>query len=257
MALLRARFPGRRVRFRGHASLSTQTTMVHAVDFAPDHVWVTVNLGLLSATSPLPSYFVELRSHPRAGPALEGLLGLLDDGLLRDRAEGLRPELAERFLPRPREVRDDVLALSRPASPITLHWMFATVFPELGVSVRRASVRRGLPTDHPRLGTAVLGSSALGGEAELATPGLTAILWAEESTTWAGEPWALAARRRLEEHVLPALRASAAHLRVVLVDHEGQGRLALSGPSLVGFDPLGRALPPRVTMLFEGRVPPC
>src|SRR5689334_16328152 len=89
--LLRRRFPKRPVRFRSRPSLSHRATLIDAVTFAPDHVLVTLNLGLFSATTPLPSYFHELLQHPKAGPALEVLLGVVDEGLLRDRADALQP----------------------------------------------------------------------------------------------------------------------------------------------------------------------
>jgi hypothetical protein len=247
VALLEERFPGRPIRFRSHPSLATQPTLVQAVDFAPDHVMVTLNVGLFSSTSPVPSYFRELLAHHRAGPALEGVLALLDDRLLRDRVAGLRPALAS--------VRRDALALSRPASPLTVHWVLGKVYPELAVSVRRAPVRRTMPAEDLRLGRAILGYAALGGEAEVAAPGLDAVLCADESTTWSGEPWAVEAGRRLSARVFPALGGMSAHLRVLLVDREGLGRIDLDAVSLLGFDPLVRAQPPKVTILFEGRIP--
>jgi hypothetical protein len=255
IALLREKLPGRAIRFRCHPSLSTRSAIVHDVEIAPDHVVVTLNLGLRSSTSPLPSYFLELLAHPRAGPALEGILALLDDRLLRDRVDALLPELAERLFPRAADVRRDALALARPASPLALHWILEKVYPELAVSVRRAPVRRGMPAQDPRLGQAVLGYAALGGEAEVAAPGLDALLVAEESTTWGGEPWAAEARRRLAARVLPALRDTGLHLRVILIDRQAEGRLDLVGTSHLGFEPIVRARPPKATLLFEGRVP--
>ncbi|AUX29121.1 MULTISPECIES: hypothetical protein [Sorangium] len=255
VALLREKLPGLAIRFRGRASLATQPTLVDGVEFAPDHVVVTLNLGLRSSTSPLPSYFHELLAHPRAGPALEEILALLDDRLLRDRVDGLGPEAAERLLPRAGDLRRDALALARPASPLALRWILARIYPELGVTVRRAPVRRGMAAEDPRLGQARLGHAALGGEVEVAAPGLDVILTTEESTTWSGEPWAAEARRRLSAHVLPALRDTGAHLRVVLVDREARGRLDLLGASHLGFEALGRGEPPKATILFEGRVP--
>lgn len=255
IALLRERLPDHPIRFRCRPSLSTRSAIVHDVSIAPDHVEVTLNLGLRSSTSPMPSYFLEMLAHPRAGPALEGVLAILDDRLLRDRVAALLPEHSERLLPRAADVRRDALALARPASPLALHWILEKVYPELAVSVRRAPIRRGMPAQDPRLGQAVLGFAALGGEAEVATPGLDAILVTEESTTWSGEPWIAEARRRLEARVLPALRDTGLHLRAILLDREADGRLELLNASHLGFEPIVRARPPKATLLFEGRVP--
>src|SRR5262249_20634339 len=149
---------------------ATHDSIVHAVDFAPDHVTVTLNLGQGSATSPLPSYFLELLADPSVGPALAGLLGVADHRLLGDRVDALRPEASPRLLRRPHGLREDALALARPASPITARWIFAAVYPELGVTVRRAPVRRFLPADGLRLGFAALGRAAFGDEAEVMVP---------------------------------------------------------------------------------------
>lgn len=256
VALLREAFPRLPIRFASYASLVTQGTMVHAVDFKPpDHVLVTLNLGLGSATSPLPSYFLELLAHARVGPALADLLAVGDDRLLRDRAAALSPEASDRLLPRPRALREDALSLARPASPITTHWIFSAVYPELGVTVRRAPVRRGMPAEGLRLGFGRLGRAAFGDEAEVMVPGLEVLLCTEDTTTWSGGPWIEEARRRLRRRVFRAMECTDAHLRVLLVDLESRSRLELHRPSQLGFDPLVRARPPRVTLLFEGRVP--
>src|SRR5260221_6738864 len=82
VSVLREAFPRLPIRFASHDSRSTHDAIVHAVDFAPDHVTITLNLGQGSATSPLPSYFLELLADPGVGPALACLLGIADDRLL-------------------------------------------------------------------------------------------------------------------------------------------------------------------------------
>jgi hypothetical protein len=253
VAVLREAFPRLPIRFASHDSRATQATIVHSVAFAPDHVLVTLNLGQGSAVSPLPSYFLELLSHPSVGHALAGLLGIADDRLLRDRVEALSPEASARLVPRPRALRENALALARPASPITAHWVFSAVYPELGVTVRRAPVRRAMPADGLRLGSAALGRAAFGDEAEVMVPGLEVLLCTEDTTTWGGRPWIDEARARLRQRVFPALARSGAHLRVLLVDLESKGRLELRRPAELGLDPLVRARAPRVSLLFEGR----
>jgi hypothetical protein len=255
LALLRARFPRRTIRFRSRPSRALEPTLVDAVDFEPEEVWITVNVGLASSTSPLPSYFIEMLAHPRAGPALEGLLGLADDQLLRDRGDGAAPAASERMVEGAQAMRKNALDLARPASPLGLSWVLEKVFPELRVFVRRAAVERRMPALDARIGQVTLGVSALGGEAEVKTPGLDVILVTDESTTWSGEPWPREARRRLVEHVYPVLGSAAAHLRVLFVDREAAGKLHVYGPGELGFDPLGRGKIPEIMTLFEGRVP--
>lgn len=259
IVILRERYPERPIRFASNATLATRGTIVDAVDFAPDHILVTLNLGLGAATTPLPSYFLDLLAGAHTGPGLTGLFAIADDRLLGDRVGALSPASSARLLPERDSLTGTALALARPASPITAHWLFEAVYPELGVSVRRAPVRRGVPSDELRLGFASLGHAAFGDEAEVMVPGLLAVLSTEETATFAGIAWLEEARRRLFDRVFPAMEHTDAHLRVVLVDREAKGRLALRAPAELGFDPLEipdeKSRPPRVTQLFEGRVP--
>lgn len=254
VTLLRAEFPGRTLRFRSQPSLGARATAVHEVDFSAEEVVITLNLGLFSSTTPLPSYFNEWLSG--AGPVrgLEAILNVMDDQLLRDRADGEAVAKSPRFLAEPSALGRNLLQLARPASPGTLRWLFARVFPELGVSVLRAGVHRALSIDELRLGHARLGHTAMGGEADILTPGYDVFLATGESTTWRGEPWPREAQRRLERSLFPALAETAVHLRILLFDFEGSMRLSLLRGSTFGFDPLKRAASPHVIVLHEGRV---
>jgi hypothetical protein len=252
--LLRAKFPELPIRFRSHRSLGPRPTPVHEVVFEAASVIVTLNLGLFSSTTSLPSYFQEWLDGPQPVPGLEGILGVLDDRLLRDRSDGAVVSMSPRLLPRARAVRRNLLQLARPASEGTLHWLFAKLFPELGVSVARAGVHRSLFAGEPRLGQARLGHTAMGGEADVLTPGYDVFLATGESSTWRGEPWPHEARRRLTAGVFPALAETAVHLRILLFDFEGSMRLSLIRASTFGFDPLTRAASPHVIVLHEGKI---
>ncbi len=253
VALLRAKFPERRLQFRSQPSMAIGPTAVHEVEFQPQTVRVTLNLGLFSSTSPLPSYFTEWLSGPEPVRGLEAILGVLDDQLLRDRSDSAVGADSPRLLARAPAVRHDLFQLSRPASPGTLRWLFARVFPELGISIARAGVHRALSADELRLGSARLGHAAMGGEADVLTPGYDVFLAAGESTTWQGAPWSREVRRRLEQRVFPALSGATLHLRVLLFDFEGSMRMSLLRGSTFGFDPLTHAATPHISLLHEGR----
>jgi hypothetical protein len=254
VTLLRAKFPERRLRFRSDPSMSPRPTPVQEIEFTPDSVLVTLNIGLFSSTTPLPSYFYEWLSGPSPVRGLDAILGVLDDQLLRDRSEGAAVAKSPRLLARAAGVRRNLFQLARPASASTLRWLFARLFPELGISVVRAGVHRALSIDEVRLGHARLGHAAMGGEADVLTPGYDVFLATGESTTWRGEPWPHEARRRLQASVFPALADCAVDLRIFLCDFEGSSRLSLIRSSTFGFDPLKRADSPHVIVLHEGKV---
>ncbi len=253
VTLLRKKFPERALRFRSQSSMAHAPTAVQRVEFEPKTVTVTLNLGLFSSTSPLPSYFNEWLSGPEPVRGLEAILGVLDDQLLRDRSDSAIGAQSARLLPGSPAVRGNLFQLARPASPGTLRWLFARVFPELGVSLFRAGVHRALSTDELRLGYARLGHAAMGGEADVFTSGYDVFLATADSTTWRGGSWSEEARRRLARDIFPALSRSAVHLRVMLFDFEGNARLSLIRNSTFGFDPLQRAASPHITLLHEGR----
>jgi hypothetical protein len=255
LTLLRAKFPERRLRFRSDPSMSPRPTAVQEIKFGQDSVLITLNLGLFSSTTPLPSYFIEWLSGPTPVSGLDAILAVLDDQLLRDRLDGAAVQNSPRLLAQASAVRRNLFELARPASATTLRWLFARLFPELGISVLRAGVHRALAVDEVRLGHARLGHSAMGGEADVSTPGYDVFLATGESTTWRGEPWPHEARRRLDEGVFPALADCAVDLRIFLCDFEGSSRLSLVRSSTFGFDPLQRAASPHIILLHEGEVP--
>lgn len=255
LSLLQAKFPERALRFRSHPSMAPGASPVESVEFHPDEVVVTLNAGLFSSTTPLPSYFYEWISGSHPLPGFEAILGVLDDHLLRDRAESAAVENSRRLFGDFSKFTRQAFELARPASAGTLRWVFAKVFPELGVSLSRAGVERSFAIDELRLGHARLGHTAMGGEAELRLPGYDVFLSTGESTTWAGEPWPLEAKRRLEARVFPALEATPVHLRIFLFDFEGGLRLSLVKNSTFGFDALMSAVRPHVVVLYEGRAP--
>ncbi|HKO53049.1 MAG TPA: type VI secretion system baseplate subunit TssG [Polyangiaceae bacterium] len=253
VTLLERKFPGRALRFRSQPSMGPRPSPVQEIRFQDDAVVVTLNLGFFSSTSSLPSYFLEWLVGPEPVSSLEAILGVLDDRLLRDRAQASAVHESPRLIPREAALRRNLLQLARPASSATLHWVFSRIFPELGISVVRAGVQRALSSAELRLGQAQLGYTAMGGSADLRSPGHDVFLCTGESLTWSGEPWAEQARRRIDQIAIPVLAESAPELRIVLVDFEGSGRLSLVRGSSLGFDPLTRAQLPHTILLYEGR----
>jgi len=253
--LLREYFPGRPVQFRSHPSHGPEPTVVRDIEVLDDRIIVTVNLGLRAGTSPLPSYFQALLADPACGEALAELIERLDGELLAARLATYRVDAGPLFPGDLARVRRQLLTLSQPASPTTLHWLFSTVFPELAVRVERSSLALVMPADEVCLGFGALGVATLGGQAVLPVGGLDVVLRTVESRTWSDGAWSQEGRRRVAEHVLPALAGTGAFLRVVLVDTQAASRLALSAETYLGYDPLVGDAAPRVNILFEGHVP--
>ncbi|MFS8066240.1 MAG: hypothetical protein ACMG6S_07690 [Byssovorax sp.] len=256
-------FPHRRIVMRSQPSLAPAATLFDGVEVYLDHIVVRVNLGLRSGTTPLPSYFLDLFEDPSAGPELTALVDRLDGGLLPTRLAAYHLDAGALLPLDPERARLRLFTLAQPASPSTLHWLFAAIFPELEVRVERSPLVRILPTDEAIVGEAMMGVATLGGEAAVPVNGFDAVLRTSDSVTWGDKSWRREAHFRVHAHILPALAGTGAYLRVLLVDLEAQGLLAL-GPnveSYLGFDPLAgldppkRAAAPLVTIVFDGQVP--
>ncbi|WP_434391471.1 hypothetical protein [Melittangium boletus] len=228
------RYAGAEIEYRGQRTAVHQSHLVHDIEFidVPDpKVIITVNMGLLSAQSPLPSFLMQTMDqldHDR----LERFIGYFDHLLLRDCFAGLYPEREESLLPGWRRASRDRLRLLRPTCPSTLHWLFHKVYPETELSVRREVRQQRVPARELRMGASTLGEGdSMGGFAAIPTGGVEVRIHCDEPRASNGVLWAEEARRRFDAQVLPLLSETVLMLTVVLVlrDQESVLRLAPDG----------------------------
>jgi hypothetical protein len=248
------------IAFRAHESSSPQPSLLHDIDFAGDvsghgpRVIITVNVGLASCRSPLPSYFTALLADMDIGEPLRKLLDVLDHALIRDRLLGERPE--RMFGPRWDQVRRDYLALAGLCSPSGVDWLFRHVFPELDVLVRRGTAAHAMPSDGVRIGAARLGGCAFGSRSLVPVRDLHVTLPCRESLSPAGVPWLHEAQARLRERVFPLLGTSRMQLTVALLLCDDSTVAQLDAESPVGYAPLpGGEGTARYIEIFRGQVP--
>lgn len=257
------------IELRGHMTACPQPTMIHSIALrgadgacSPGEakVTITVNLGLLSCRSPLPSYLQRLcRALETSDPLLE-LLALLDRSLLRRRLMSDQPE---RMLAGWPEVRRDFLRIHGLDSPLGLHWLFRTVFPELGVRVRRQTDDYRVPFHAARLGTAALGRCAFGNTSRITVHDIEVTLVSAESV-YEGRPWPRVAELRIRRFVLPLLDEVCMNLTIAFVLLDRSAYAQLSNTCYVGYDPLWEprapaaredGLPPARIVLYRGALP--
>jgi hypothetical protein len=243
------------IELRSHRGTVHTPHLVHAIHFVrqPRRVIVTLNLGLLSVQSPLPSFFLKAMEKLEHD-ALESFLGYFDHLLLRERAASLFPERDTSLLPGWEGNAHHRLGLLRPACPSTLHWLFTRAFPEAEVRVHRATRRQRIETRGVRLGGATLGDgTAMGGFATVPTGGMEAWLYVNEALTRTGTPWAVEARRRLRDRVLPHLADTQLFLTVLLVLRDQHGHARVEDTSHLGYEPIiGGPEHPRQALLYSG-----
>ncbi|MCP3101828.1 hypothetical protein LZ198_23405 [Myxococcus sp. K15C18031901] len=245
---------------RSHRGTVHAPRLIHSIEFArqPRRAIITVNLGLLSVQSPLPSFFLKAMERLEHD-SLETFLGYFDHLLLRARFAGLFPERDASLLPGWEQSAAHRLRLLRPSCPSTLHWLFSLAFPEADVRVRRSTRRQRIDTRGIRLGGAALGDgTAMGGFATVPTGGMEAWLYIDESFSGTGTPWAIEARRRLRSRVLPHLTDTPVFLTVMLVLRDQHGHARIEDSSHLGYEPIigGPEDVARQVVLFSGDTSP-
>lgn len=216
---------------------------------------VHLDLGLFSASSPLPSYFHRLLEERGLGENLALLLRVLDHGMLMARARGESREYLRGY---PWEARLREVLVN--GSPRYLDGLFRRVFPELRVEVTWQMVPRSLGIDRAALGSATLGSCAFDGRGLVLRRGLEVTLTALEDLEGSGvleeivpEPrgWVQEAKRRLGRQILPQFRARPVALvvRLRILSGRDDARVDLAR---VGEDAVPTAGAPFGVTLFEG-----
>lgn len=255
------------IEFRGHLGSRPQPALVQDIQFAKTEdtrAVVTLNLGLMSCRTPLPSYFNRLLSDVTTREPLIELLRFIDHSLLAARCRGYSMEAARDTLAR---VRDDLLRLARPETPDTLHGIFASIFPELDVAVNRIRSIERVARPGVRIGSAELGRAALGNHSSEPVDALEVALQTRQTEAPSGRGWIQEAHKRLYERVFPLLIENRFQLTVALLLVDRVSYLELSGEGYVGYDPMGgdaspeekaamAPAPPHRVVLFEGAVVP-
>ncbi len=242
--------------YRSYRTTVHQSHLVHDIQFIHQprkRIIITVNVGLLSAQSPLPSFMMRTMDqldHDR----LERLIGFFDHLLLEECFSGLYPERDAALLPGWEDAATDRLRLLRPPCASTLHWLFSKVYPEAELAVQRQVRHQKVPSRELRLGASALGEGdSMGGYASIPTGGMEVKIHCNEPFAASGKPWAFEARRRFEQHLVPLLSESGLMLTVVVVLREREGFLRIERDSHLGYDPLHGA-PPQAqhVLLFSG-----
>jgi hypothetical protein len=224
-------------------------------------VTITVNLGLLSCRSPLPSYFQQLLRDPSFHEPLLELLQIIDRNLLRARLTCDRPE---RIVDRWDEITGDLLRIHGLDSLVGLSWLFRHVFPELPATVQRTSEQLRVPYASARLGFSDLGSASLGAATRIDVHDFQITLRCEDAVMRPGVPWLHEVDRRLRTIVFPALDPVCMNLTVVLELGDRTAAMLRDDRdpprgSYLGQDSLGKpgagSLSPRRVVLYRGLLP--
>lgn len=246
--------------FRSHPSICSQDALFQEIEFRrhpTPHAVVSINLGLLSAQTPLPSYFLKkLEQDALDAVGFIKFLQFFDHPLLLNFFHSIYPEIHPRIFPRRKDSRRQMLLILNQRSPATLHWMFRLIFPELDVRVEKAIMQRSVHVTPFIVGEGVLGHDAvLGRSRSVPMHGRRVTLLSDtEFTPW-GAPWPKEILQRLESEVFPILRAVGLDLEIFLVLRTRRSWAKLQAGSYLGYDVFkgGREQPRRI-LIFAGHL---
>lgn len=248
------------IHFRSNLSTSSQPSLIHGIEFysAPvPRVLITLNLGLLSAQSPLPSYFLKkLDAGYINSQSFVDFIGYFDHFVIKYYLENIYPETNGNLFPNVEMTKRRYLQLLDLGSCSTLHWLFQLVFPELGIQVEKVMLNRRLSTAHLKLGVTILGTDAIfGKETGVPVHGRRIVLNSDFETTGSGEPWPREIKRRLTGLVFPILGSVGMDVEIVLVIHTQKTWAKLHSESYLGYDKIrgGKEHHRRIT-IFSGKV---
>jgi hypothetical protein len=236
-------------------SQARPSSLVHSVEFlGPGYgrmggdrrkVKVTLNLGLLSVQSPLPSYLLKF-AESLEGETLIDFLGFFDHHLLKRRAMSLYPERDRTVFADLAQAQSELLQMTGLGAPSTLYWLCERIFPELGVRVERSTAQRPLRAKGAVLGHAVLGEGcAFGAETSVPVGGIDITLYADETQSPTGVPWPKEAAERMHKRLLTIIGGSELYLRVYLVMLDQENWLQMQDDRFLGFEPMWDPSRPR------------
>ncbi|MCK5797007.1 MAG: type VI secretion system baseplate subunit TssG [Deltaproteobacteria bacterium] len=246
--------------FVSHVSTTSQPGLLHSIAFHRDprrQVRIELNMGLLSAQSPLPSYFFKHIDYQVDDvSAFYAFIHFFDHRLLSDLIDYIYPETNGRVFGDANARQSRFLSFLNLRSVATLHWLFRGFFPELGLAVEKVRLGRVIRSGDFRLGTTRLGGDAVfGARTRVAVSGRRVTFFVDEEQNNAGEPWAAFIRRRLTEDVFPLIALAGLDLEIFLVLESERSWTELGGESFLGYDRLrGGDEARRRLQIFGGRV---
>jgi hypothetical protein len=229
------------IRFRSHLSTVSQPSLLHKIRFSHTpvrEVVLVVNFGLLSAQSPLPSYFFKkMDEGVMDEQRFSDFMTFFDKTLIYNYLLTLYPELDFKLFPNWENSKQRYFRMLELKSVSTLHHLFGLVFPELDTDVQKTPLGRVIETTFPVLGITKLGDDAVfGKEVNAWVSGIRVTLFSDEEIAGNKVPWPKEIQSRLDKLVFPLLRKAGIDMEIFLVIRSQRGWAKLHTESYLGYD---------------------
>jgi hypothetical protein len=227
--------------FKSHMSICSQSGLIQHIEFQlrPERrVTITINMGLLSAQSALPSYFQKnIAARDIDNQIFADFIGYFDHVLIQNYIFNLYPENNPKYFSNWERTKRDYLKLMDLKSCSTLFWIFELAFPELKIQVEKITVNRDIKAAALIMGKTILGSdSVFGRRTTVPVYGRHVTLFSNQETTVTGTPWPKEIQIRLENRVFPVLRSAEIDLEITLIIKTQKRWMKLHAESYLGYD---------------------
>lgn len=249
-------FKSRDLYFISHFTNASSTSLCEKISFSErsPKVQITVNMGMLHAHTPLPSFMIKWIEEENVEPQkFLRFIGFFNNQLIHEFLRGLSPEKNLSLFPSWRETHYHYLSLLGFESISTLWLIIKGCFPELVVSIEKTS--RNIPSS---ANTLILGKRSLGGTSyigkrmEKSFSSIKVIFTTEREVSESGKPWPILINLRLYEWIFPILQRTDLHLTIALRIIKKTDQLFLTPNHFLGFERIGYNSEPFQLLLYHG-----
>lgn len=254
--------------FMGSLTRSSSEALCSDILFSPDlsSAFLTLNLGLLTGSSPLPNYYNKMIEKGEIDEeSFVAFLQFFNHHLVKD---FLRLTLAENFLvtvqsnfsPHHRyepvnwkQIQIGHLMMLGLDSICSLHWVFSLCFPELELNTQKCTRSRRVNSPDFFLGISQLDDKyALGGYIAQRVSAYHISLTSDVEQTDNHEFWPTEIRKRLKEQIFPILSKCLIYLNVYFTINQYNRATYLNKQSKMGYTSLGETNSNFTWLLYEG-----
>ncbi len=243
--------------FKSHLTTRSPPSLCESIVFSDEKpkVQVLLNMGLLSNNSPLPSYFLKyMDSEEIDGERFVRFLSFFNHHLIKDFLLFSEPKSHLGLFSDWKETQYYYLRLLGFESISTLWFLVQSVFPELGVEIKKNPRVIRLDSASLVLGRDGLGSMAyIGKRYEQTLSSFKVTVSTETDVSDQGIHWPVEVNNRFIDVLFPLLQRTDIHLSLILLVKHKYTFTHLSKTRL-GFDRIGVSNAPMQLLLFHGLI---
>lgn len=244
------------IHFESNPEFSSRSSLCEAITFSKStpKVRIVLNLGLLSANSPLPNFFRKKMDSGSIDPILfTRFISFFDHHIIHNLLSMSMPETNNLFFSNWQVTKGHYLKLLDLNSTSTLWHLFQVCFPELIVKVIKQPRLIKQNNSSTIVGTSRLGVDAfLGRKVSHAIPSYKCTLIGEETHTELQVPWPIEIKNRLKGVIFSLLQRTPIHFRLVYILRKKQEFARLQHQTQLGYCMLGEGKEHLKLLLFSG-----